>query len=76
MWRLWHKLFGWHYIHWWNTTTEKISKVHYTPDGRPYIVYFSGYLKWLRPDGTMHDGACFIPLTFKLTSDNIKGATK
>lgn len=33
MWKLWHKLFGWDYVHWKNSVSSGIARVHVAKDG-------------------------------------------
>ena len=47
MWRLKHRLFGWHYVHMSNTATDIIRRVRHTKSGRAYVVYFSDHLVFL-----------------------------
>lgn len=52
MWKLWHHLFGWDFIHLENSATEIVRRVRHTAHGRPYTVYFGEHLVWLdRPNG-------------------------
>lgn len=52
MWRLKHKLFGWHYAHLENTCDQIVRRVHWTAGNRPYVVYFSHHHVYLdEPNG-------------------------
>ena len=39
MWRLMHRLFGWHYVHMENTAVSIVRRVRWTKEGRPYAAY-------------------------------------
>lgn len=42
MYKLWHKLFGWDYIHWSNSADQGISRLHKDALGNPfYWRYYS-----------------------------------
>jgi hypothetical protein len=36
MYKIWHKLFGWDYVHWSNSYARGISRVRLTPDGTAF----------------------------------------
>lgn len=40
MYKLWHKLFGWDYIHWENSADSGIARVHKNDDG---VVWYWRY---------------------------------
>lgn len=60
MWKLLHKLFGWHYVHLRNSATEIIRRVHHTADKKAYAKYFTGHLIFL----DRGDGWTVTPLTY------------
>lgn len=50
-WRLKHRLFGWHYVHCKNTCDDIVRRVHRTPTGERYVVYYGQNVIWIdRPE--------------------------
>lgn len=47
MWRLFHKLFGWQYVHMENSADEIIRRVKKTPAGGRYVKYYGANYIWL-----------------------------
>lgn len=58
MWRLWHKLFGWHYISLLFGGDDSIRRVHTDGDGNPYVRIYSHHIDLKTTDRRWH------PLTF------------
>jgi len=53
MWRIWSKLFGWHYVALdAGRAGSHIKKVHLTPNSEMYVDWEQGIL-FLNPDGTV-----------------------
>lgn len=53
MWRIWSKLFGWHYVALEaGTSGSYVKKVHLAPDNEMYVDWGHGVL-FLKPDGTV-----------------------
>ena len=66
MWRVFHTLFGWHYVEYRNSYTHFIARVATMPNGRKRMVTLSGtHDALMNPDGTF-DGTSGVwrPLTW------------
>lgn len=50
MWRLWHRLFGWHYVYWWNSADQGVRRVHIAANGELYFYqyYRTSVIVWMK----------------------------
>lgn len=69
MWRLLHKLFGWHYVAIKFGHSDSIARVRNYPNGERFIIV-CGYQYFLNDDGTTKNGAFdqqkYTALTWKI----------
>ena len=42
--KLWHKLFGWDYIHWDNFCDSEVSRVRIDGNGNPFYYHYNKYV--------------------------------
>lgn len=56
MWKLWHRLFGWHYVEYRDTCTNFIARIKPMPNGKVRMVTTTGvYDAFLLPDGRFEE---------------------